>query len=181
MDFVTPSNAVTSQPVADQTNGTRCGMKALHLLLALLLACGGAASARAMALPDGGVTAAEVTAILQQRGYPATSSTDQVGDPLLKSTSKGVNFSVYFYTCNKSPRCTSIQFYAGFKKPGISASQIGEWNRTTRFGKAYLDKDGDPNVEMDMDVEHGATTEAIANDLDRWIAVLGAFTKKIGW
>jgi hypothetical protein len=136
---------------------------------------------QAAPLPDGGVTSAEVAAILQRAGYKAEITKDQYGDPLVRSASSGVNFSVYFYTCQKTPRCTSIQFYAGFQKPGISDNRVAEWNRTTRFGKAYLDKDGDPRLEMDMDVQHGATTEAIANDLDRWVAVLAAFTKNIGW
>jgi len=34
---------------------------------------------------------------------------------------------------------------------------------------------------MDMDVQHGSKPEAIANDLDRWVAVLADFTKYIGW
>jgi hypothetical protein len=32
----------------------------------------------------------------------------------------------------------------------------------------------------DVDVEHGATTEAIANDMERWVTVLAEFTKYIG-
>jgi hypothetical protein len=33
----------------------------------------------------------------------------------------------------------------------------------------------DPFVEMDIDFEHGATSEAIANYVDTWAAVLPAF------
>jgi Putative bacterial sensory transduction regulator len=156
-------------------------MKGLDCLVITLCLAGPVASALAAPLPDGGVTAPEVANVLQRAGYKAEVSTDKYGDPLIRSASSGVGFSVYFYTCHKTPRCTGIQFYAGFKKPGIAETQVSEWNRTTRFGKAYLDKDGDPNLEMDMDVEHGATSEAIANDLDRWVAVLAAFTKHIGW
>jgi hypothetical protein len=33
---------------------------------------------------------------------------------------------------------------------------------------------------MDMDMEHGATTEAMTNDLDRWVVVMNEFRKFIG-
>ncbi|HEY4168655.1 MAG TPA: YbjN domain-containing protein [Reyranella sp.] len=49
---------------------------------------------------------------------------------------------------------------AGFSKKGVAPQRILDWNRDKRFGRAYLDKVGDPWVEMDVDVEHGATTEA---------------------
>jgi hypothetical protein len=150
-------------------------------LAATVIAAGVLSPASASSLPDGGVTGAEVASVLQQAGYKAEITTDDGGDPLIKSASGGVNFSVYFYECHKTPRCGSIQFYAGFKKPGIGEAVISEWNRTTRFGKAYLDKDSDPRVEMDMDLQHGATTEAIANDIERWAGVLAHFTKNIGW
>jgi hypothetical protein len=156
-------------------------MRWVIVAAALSLAVGVLSPVHAAPLPDGGVTAAEVAGILQHAGYKAETSKDQYGDPLIRSASSGVNFSVYFYTCHDTPRCTSIQFYSGFKKPGIAEARISEWNRTKRFGKAYLDKDGDPRLEMDMDVQHGANTEAIANDLDRWVAVLADFTKYIGW
>jgi len=156
-------------------------MKGLPVLVVVLLTVGVVVPVRAVPLPDGGVTAAEVVSILQKKGYKAEITKDKYGDPLIHSASGTLNFDVYFYACHDTPRCASIQFYAGFQKPGIAEGRISEWNRTTRFGKAYLDKDGDPRVEMDMDVQHGATSEAIANDLDRWVAVLAAFTKHIGW
>ncbi len=63
----------------------------------------------------------------------------------------------------------------------MTPQRILDWNRDKRFGRAYLDKAGDPWVEMDMDVEHGATTEAIANDLERWKAVIQEFRTYIGF
>jgi hypothetical protein len=139
----------------------------MRWIVGLLMLWLATAPARAEPLPDGGVTAQEVAGVLQRAWYKAESTKDTYGDPLIKSTSSSVNFSVYFYTRKNSPRCTSIQFYAGFQKPGVAPEQIAEWNRTTRFGEAYLDQDGDLRLEMDMDVEHGANTEALKNDLDR--------------
>jgi hypothetical protein len=136
--------------------------------------------ALAAPLPDGGVTAAEIARILQSKGFQAEIGTDKQGDPLVRSTSGGAKFGVYFYECHDQPRCESIQFSAGFTKTGVGADKVAEWNRTKRFGRAYMDSEADPWVEMDVDVEHGATTEAIANDLDRWVHVMGEFMRYIG-
>jgi len=148
---------------------------AATLCIALLHTTG----ASAAPLPDGGVTAPEVARVLQSKGFQAEVTTDKRGEPLVQSSSGGAKFGVYFYEC-KGQRCSSIQFSSGFSGTGITAAKIAEWNRTKRFGRAYQDDEKDPWVEMDVDVEHGANTDALANDLDRWIAVMGEFMRYIG-
>ena len=59
------------------------------------------------------------------------------------------------------------------------ADDIATWNRDARFGRAYLDKDDDPVVEMDVDVSRGATTEALASNLESWRLVLREFSKAL--
>ena len=132
-------------------------------------------------LPDGGVTVQEVARILQSKGFQAEVTTDKDGDPLIRSIYENAKFSVYFYECGGKPRCKSIQFAAGFGLNGtITASRVADWNRTKRFGRVYQDSDNDPWIEMDLDVEHGATTEAMLNNLDRWLLVMREFRKFIG-
>ena len=138
------------------------------------------ATAHAGLLPDGGVTAQDVASVLRAKGYQADITTDKEGDPLVRSNSSGAKFGVFFYECKGKPRCKSIQFSAGFNEPGLDPAKIADWNRRNRFGRAWIDKDGDPFVEMDVDVEHGATVEALANDLDRWVSVMGAFMRYLG-
>jgi len=69
--------------------------------------------AAAYPYPDGGVTANEVAAVLKAKGLQAEMTTDDVGDPMIKSASEQINWRVIFYGCEKG-RCTSIQFQAGF-------------------------------------------------------------------
>ncbi len=137
-------------------------------------------SALAGYLPDGGVTVQEVAKSLQAKGFQTEITTDKDGDPLVKSTYEGTKFSVYFYECGGKPRCKSIQFASGFAMKGsMQASTVANWNRTKRFGRVYQDGENDPWIEMDMDMEHGGTTEAMANNLDRWLLVLREFRKFI--
>ena len=94
----------------------------------------------------------------------------------------GVKTSIYFYECGGSPkRCKSFQSYAGFQTKNVPLAKLGEWNRTKRFGRAYLDTNGEPGVEMDVDADRGFATEAVANQLERWRIVNREFVKFIGW
>ncbi len=141
---------------------------------ALAVAWAGAATAGP--LPDGGVTAAEVAGVMRALKLQVDERTDKEGDPLINSTVSARQFGVYFYQC-RAQRCGSIQFSAGFEgASNMSVARVMEWNRTKRFGRAYLDS-GTLFVEMDMDVERGATTEALANNFERWAAVVDQFPK----
>jgi len=131
-------------------------------------------------LPDGGATAAEVAAALQAKGYAATLGTDSVGDPKITSAAEGSRFVVLFYGCRHGPRCTSIEFSAAFHvEGGLKLTDINSWSRRHRFGRAYLDQENDPYIQMDLDVEHGFTSEAIENNIDTWDSVLAAFRRML--
>jgi hypothetical protein len=153
---------------------------ALASVLAGLIGLGAAQGAAAAPLTDGGVTAQEVAAVLQAKGYRAEIGKDNDGDPKVHSGAQGVGFDIYFYGCHKGPRCSSIQFTAGFHvEGGMTLERINQWNRNNRFGRAYLDDVNDPFIEMDLDVEHGFTSEAVDNNVDTWDAVLGAFVRVV--
>ncbi len=54
-----------------------------------------------------------------------------------------------------------IQLYAGFSARGTSLADVNEWNKSKRFSRAYIDNEGDPVIESDLDFEGGVTAEAI--------------------
>lgn len=125
-------------------------------------------------LPEGGVTVAEVAGVMRGLQLQVDQRTDKQGNPLINSTVSGLRFGVYFYQC-KAQRCGSIQFSAAFEGAShVKVARVMEWNRTKRYARAFLDS-GTLFVEMDMDVKRGATTEALANNLERWAAVVDQF------
>jgi hypothetical protein len=141
-------------------------------LTAPVLAAG---AAQAGALPDGGATVQEIARVLQDKGYKAEIGKDRDGDPTIRSASDGGNFQLLFYGC-KAGRCSSIQFHAAYDlADGMSLQKINDWNRRKRFGRAFLDEVNDPFVQMDVDLEHGSTTESVANNLDTWVQVFREF------
>lgn len=149
-------------------------MRAIGILGLALAALAGLAAAKAV--PDGGITAQEVAAVLQERGYRAEVGKNADGDPEIISGLDGSKFYIQFYGCKGGARCTGIQFSIGIDlDKGMTLAKINQWNRERRFGRAFLDDDNDPYVQMDLDLEHGATTEGVANNLDTWAAVLPEF------
>ena len=52
---------------------------------------------------------------LLQAGYRAQLDTDETGDPLIRSTSSGSDFLIFFFGCTGNTDCRTIQFYAGYR------------------------------------------------------------------
>ena len=123
-----------------------------------------------------------VASFLEDYGLRVTRETDVTGDPLLSSRIEGTNFKVYFYGCEKLP-CDSIQFSSGFDlEQPLSAMKINEWNRDKRFGKAYLDDEGDPYIEFDVNLDiDGVGGRNFDDTIDLWRVVLNEFRTYINW
>lgn len=120
---------------------------------------------------------------MQANGYLAQLSTDKVGDPMITSGAGGTTFQVFFYNCTEHKNCATVQFHSGYhfeNSPALDV--INEWNRSQRFGRAYLDKESDPIVEMDVDLDDGGVPPLLFIDnLEFWSSLLGRFEKHIGY
>ena len=120
---------------------------------------------------------------LQQGGYAAKLGTDKVGDPMITSGVSGTSFQIFFYNCTAHKECATVQFHSGYDltKP-VGLDRVNEWNRGQRFGRAYLDKENDPILEMDVDLDDGGLTPLLFIDnIEFWASILGNFEKHIGY
>ncbi|MHA6718154.1 YbjN domain-containing protein [Sphingomonas sp. RS6] len=116
---------------------------------------------------------------MQAAGYKAELGKDPTGDPQITSGASGTRFMVYFFGCEEHKNCTEIQFYAGWtaKAP---IERINKWNASHRFGRAYLDDEGDANIEYDVNFEDQAIPTALfRNDLELWSSLIDAFVDYI--
>lgn len=115
-------------------------------------------------------------------GYRALLETDGEGDPMITSAASGVNFSVFFYGCTDGADCRSLQFRASFDLADpTTAAKMNEWNRLHRFGKAYIDDEGDPFIEFNVTLDGGVSDANFADVVDWWDVVLGEFLVYIDW
>jgi hypothetical protein len=144
----------------------------------------------ALALSATAASAATVEAInppsvvsaMQAAGYQAKLVADKSGDPMIESGVAGKKFLIFFYNCTNNKDCRTIQFYTGFKpdKP-VGLDRINDWNRHQRFGRAYIDGEGDPVIEMDVDLDDGGLSPALFTDnLEFWESAIAGFQKHIG-
>ena len=61
-------------------------------------------------------------------------------------------------------RCRTLQFYYGIQTDGRTPATVAnEFNRRFRFGRAYVDEQGDPCLEWDVDLEPGVTRAAVTS------------------
>lgn len=59
----------------------------------------------------------------------------------------------------------SLQFHASFGGVNATFETVNDWNWTKRFSRTYLDKDGDPHLELDLDLAGGITQDRIVDFL----------------
>jgi Putative bacterial sensory transduction regulator len=139
----------------------------------------------APALTGGLVDASSPQAIanlMQQAGYRAVLTTDNVGDPKIESSAAGADFSIYFYGCENGQNCLSLQYTSGYDLPdGASLGLMNDWNGTKRFGFAYLDNENDPFLNYDVNMSYGVSEQNFLDSLSLWDSILADFHAHIDW
>lgn len=162
-------------------------LRVFILLLALAAIPGAAGAAvRNDAVLDA-ITGKEFAALMAEFGYDVKLEKDDSGDPYLVSTKGDTSFVVIFYGCDKNKDalkrvCGDVQFRSSYEAPeAASLNRMNKWNTDFRFGKAYVDDDGDPTIEMVLNMSGGVTTSYIRNILKWWGIVVRDFEKHIGW
>ena len=120
---------------------------------------------------------------MQAAGYAAKLGTDKVGDPMITSGFGGTTFQIFFYNCTNHRECATVQFHSGYDlTTTLPLETINAWNQSQRFGRAYLDKENDPILEMDVDLDDGGVPPLLFIDnVEFWTSVLGKFEKHIGY
>ena len=124
-----------------------------------------------------------IVSALQDGGYSAKLGTDAVGDPLITSSVGGTTFQIFFYNCVEHKACATVQFHSGYDLENpVALDLINTWNRTQRFARAYLDKENDPILEMDVDLDDGGLSRLLFIDnIEFWTTQVGEFEKRIGY
>lgn len=59
----------------------------------------------------------------------------------------------------------SIQFYVAFSGSSATMERVNKWNQDKRYSRSYLDSDGDPVLELDLDLAGGVTKARIVDFL----------------
>lgn len=140
----------------------------------------------AMAAQAQSIAAADpdsVSGFLAHMGVEPEVTTDNQGDPLIKVSDRGFQFSIYFYGCSDNRNCTSVQFYSGYKTEGsVSLEKINEWNTNRRFARAYLTDAGSARIEYDVYTgKSGIQAGDFSGLYGEWMEAIARFEAHIDW
>jgi len=59
----------------------------------------------------------------------------------------------------------ALQFHVSFGDGNATLRKVNDWNATKRFSRTYLDDEGDPHLELDLDMAGGVTEARIKDYL----------------
>lgn len=117
--------------------------------------------------------------VMQELGYFAKVTETSNGRPKIESKIGRKNFGIYFYDCKENKNCKSISFSSGWevKKRPFDLGIVNKWNSEKRFGQAFVDDDGDPNIAWAMVLTGGVSRAALEGTLDYWQSAVTDFEK----
>jgi hypothetical protein len=105
---------------------------------------------------------ADLAKVFQEAGYRADVPTS--GSPRILTGMSGYKVAIFLYSCDDTPEgkstgpCGSMEFSSSFTKSAkMTLSIVNKWNQEKRYAKAYLDTDGDLNLEYDVSFAGGVT------------------------
>ncbi len=113
------------------------------------------------------------------RGYgSATLGAQDSGAAKISGKIEGQPYTIYFSSCNKQTHkdCFDLDIYAGYVGSKPSQDKINDWNFNTRFARAYIDKDGNAGMDMDVNLEHGVTADNMDSTLGLWAELVKKFS-----
>jgi len=74
---------------------------------------------------------------------------------------------------------TALQFYSCFVGSRSTLDKVNAWNMEERYTRAYLDREGDPVLELDLDLSGGSSPRAVITAIERFTAALDRFVKEV--
>ena len=110
------------------------------------------------------ITAEQLTGLLRDKGMEG--KVNERGNVIVETNGTKIVFFISGQT---------LQAYFGLSGTKANVTSVNEWNKTKRFGRAYIDGDGDPCVELDYDLEGGVTDDNVKVWFDTVTAIVRSF------
>ena len=151
-------------------------MKAPIAIVVILLAL-----SAPVLVADDMVDATDPDAVMNiARGFgSARLSEEGIGDPLISGRIEGEKYKVFFYMCEENQNCKDIQFWAGWTGTDVTIEDVNEWNAEKRFGKAFIDDEGDPILTYVVNLNGGVSYDNLEDSFDWWRTMLSSFVSDV--
>jgi hypothetical protein len=124
---------------------------------------------------------ATIKAIVESQGWPAALVSKADADPYIESSRGGLKFLVIFMNCEDHKNCKTLQYYMGFSDAkDVPLDRFNQWNKEKRFARGYRDDEGDPVLEMDVDVDFaGIPRENLGETFNTWASLMDSYREFI--
>ncbi|MDX2102977.1 MAG: YbjN domain-containing protein [Alphaproteobacteria bacterium] len=128
------------------------------------------------------LTPTQITAALERWGMAVRLTADASGEPLLLVSNRGFGMEaakVFFWSCRPTG-CASLTLWAYFPKPaGNAMALVNHWNLRERWSRAYIDEDGDPVLEMDINAVGGIGSANLDLLLETYVRQVRRFAESL--
>ncbi len=118
---------------------------------------------------------AGVAAAVQAAGYKAELKPNKRGKPFIASATNGSDYAIDFCNCDdddKAVGCKTLMFSSWWKAQSWHTIALANaYNAKYTFGRAYIDKDGDLNLELAVTTTGGLTLDNFKDVIDWWSTV----------
>jgi hypothetical protein len=73
----------------------------------------------------------------------------------------------------------ALQAHMGGTGTDATLEKVNQWNASKRFSRAYIDDDGDPVIELDLDLEGGITMARVDDFIDTVLVSVASFIGEV--
>lgn len=99
------------------------------------------------------LTRDQLMEFVRDEGFGSLESRDET-----TFTTKMEGYTVAFFVLSDGE---SVQAYFGRTGTKARLADVNKWNKDKRYSRAYIDDDGDPVLELDLDMAGGVTAARI--------------------
>lgn len=117
---------------------------------------------------------------IQAVGYKAKlSKSKNTGNPMIESAASGYSYTIFFYECEETRNCASLQFNVSFEDDGTNSVELANlWNKQKRFSQmAFDDEDKSLMFTYDVTTLGGLNQKNFADVVDWWATILGELNR----
>jgi hypothetical protein len=128
------------------------------------------------------LTDGNLIALMNSMGFQTeTLPPDSFGDPRVRWIHDDTDSVIFFFSGGRAIQSggKAIQFYHVWTNQNVTVDDINRWNRDFRFSRAYLDDDGDPVLELDLNMAGGICEDRIKDFLKTCTMSFSRFKSEI--
>ena len=116
-------------------------------------------------------------------GYRARLVIEEDSYPTIISSVGGTEFVIQFQTCEDVySKCRVLLFKVGYDlAEGTTFETVDAFNEQTMMGRAYLDDENDPWLELAVNLYGGVTRKNFEDTFDWWEVIASDFEEHIGF